>query len=74
MKELTYKRTSKQPLELPSGGSTFKRPVGHFAGKLIDDAGLRGGLRYGGMLRFLKNIVVLLLIGERPHLKMYLLL
>lgn len=46
MKELTYKRTSKQPLELPSGGSTFKRPVGHFAGKLIDDAGLRG-LRYG---------------------------
>lgn len=45
--DLTHKRTSKQPLEYPSGGSTFKRPEGHFAGKLIDDSGLRG-LRYGG--------------------------
>lgn len=47
MKDLTFKRTSKQPLELPSAGSTFKRPEGHFAGKLIDDAGMRG-LRYRG--------------------------
>ena len=47
MKDLTYQRTSKQPLELPSGGSTFKRPVGYFAGKLIEDSGLRG-LRHGG--------------------------
>lgn len=47
MKDLTLKRTSKQPLELPSAGSTFKRPEGYFAGKLIDDAGLRG-LRYRG--------------------------
>ena len=47
MSDLTYKRTSKQPLELPSGGSTFKRPVGYFAGKLIEDSGLRG-LRHGG--------------------------
>jgi UDP-N-acetylmuramate dehydrogenase len=47
MRDLTYKRTSKQPLELPSGGSTFKRPVGYFAGKLIEDSGLRG-LRHGG--------------------------
>lgn len=44
--DLTYKRTSKQPLQLPSAGSTFKRPPGYFAGKLIDDAGLRG-LRHG---------------------------
>ena len=47
VKELTFKRTSKQPLELPSAGSTFKRPVGYFAGKLIQDSGLRG-LRLGG--------------------------
>ncbi len=46
MKELTEKREAKQPLEYPSAGSTFKRPEGYFAGKLIDDAGLRG-LRYG---------------------------
>lgn len=44
--ELTEKRTTKQPLSLPSAGSTFKRPEGYYAGKLIDDAGLRG-LRYG---------------------------
>ena len=36
------KRTTKQPLEYPSAGSTFKRPEGYFAGKLIQDAGLRG--------------------------------
>jgi UDP-N-acetylmuramate dehydrogenase len=44
--ELTNKRVSKQPLEYPSAGSTFKRPTGFFAGKLIEDAGLRG-LRHG---------------------------
>lgn len=42
MRELTEQRTTKQPLEYPSAGSTFKRPEGYFAGKLIMDAGLRG--------------------------------
>lgn len=42
MKDLTEKRVSKQPLEYPSAGSTFKRPEGYFAGKLIMDARLRG--------------------------------
>lgn len=42
MEELKRKRLEKQPLEYPSAGSTFKRPEGHFAGKLIEDAGLRG--------------------------------
>ena len=42
MKELTLQRKTKQPLEYPSAGSTFKRPEGYFAGKLIQDAGLRG--------------------------------
>ena len=42
-----YKRTSKQPLTYPSAGSFFKRPQGHFAAKLIEDAGLKG-LRVGG--------------------------
>ena len=42
MKELAEARRSKQPLEYPSAGSTFKRPEGYFAGKLIIDAGLRG--------------------------------
>lgn len=42
MAELSRRRREKQPLELPSAGSTFKRPPGHFAGKLIQDAGLSG--------------------------------
>lgn len=42
MDELKTQRTTKQPLEYPSAGSTFKRPEGYFAGKLIQDAGLRG--------------------------------
>lgn len=42
MNELKEQRVSKQPLEFPSAGSTFKRPEGYFAGKLIMDAGLAG--------------------------------
>lgn len=42
MEELKEKRVTKQPLEYASAGSTFKRPEGYFAGKLIEDAGLRG--------------------------------
>lgn len=42
MNDLAVQRRQKQPLEYPSAGSTFKRPEGYFAAKLIDDAGLRG--------------------------------
>ncbi len=49
IKDLNEKRTSKQPLNLPSAGSTFKRPVSGYASKLIEDAGLKG-LRYKGAM------------------------
>ena len=42
MADYAQRRRDKQPLEWPSAGSTFKRPKGHFAGKLIEDAGLKG--------------------------------
>ena len=42
MEELLLQRRTKQPVEYPSAGSTFKRPEGYFAGNLIMDAGLRG--------------------------------
>jgi UDP-N-acetylmuramate dehydrogenase len=49
MDDLAARRRDKQPLEYPSAGSTFKRPKGYFAAKLIDDAGLRG-YRIGGAM------------------------
>ena len=49
MDELARARREKQPLEYPSAGSTFKRPAGYFAGKLIQDAGLKG-FRVGGAM------------------------
>jgi UDP-N-acetylmuramate dehydrogenase len=47
MDDFTQRRESKQPLEMPSAGSTFKRPAGYYAGTLIEQAGLKG-LRVGG--------------------------
>ena len=49
MDDLAQRRRSKQPLELPSAGSTFKRPQGHYAGQLIEQAGMRGH-RVGGAM------------------------
>ena len=42
MDDLAARRREKQPLDMPSAGSTFKRPEGYFAGKLIQDSGLQG--------------------------------
>lgn len=50
MNELASRRREKQPLEFPSAGSTFKRPAGFFAGKLIQDAGLQGFLVGGAQV------------------------
>ena len=54
MDDYQEKRESKQPLELPSAGSTFKRPEGYFAGKLIMDAGLQG-MKKGGVSVSMKH-------------------
>ena len=50
MDDLAQKRASKQPLDVPSAGSTFKRPPGQFAGKLIQDAGMQGHAVGGAMV------------------------
>ncbi len=63
MNELKEKRVSKQPLEYPSAGSTFKRPKGYFAGKLIQDTGLRG-FRVGDAMVSEKHCGFVINIGE----------
>ncbi len=54
MAEFSVKRKASQPLEFPSAGSTFKRPTGYYAGKLIEDAGLKG-CRVGGACVSMKH-------------------
>lgn len=63
MQELNSKRREKQPLEYGSAGSTFKRPEGYFAGKLIQDAGLRG-YRVGDVMVSEKHCGFVVNVGE----------
>lgn len=63
MDDLTRRREGKQPLDLPSAGSTFKRPEGHFAGKLITDAGLCG-YRVGGAAVSRKHAGFVVNVGD----------
>ncbi|MBO5939366.1 MAG: UDP-N-acetylmuramate dehydrogenase [Clostridia bacterium] len=63
MKEFAQSRREKQPLEYPSAGSYFKRPEGNFAGKLIEDAGLKG-MRIGGAAVSEKHAGFLINLGN----------
>jgi len=63
IKELSKQRREKQPLEYPSAGSTFKRPEGYFAGKLIMDAGLRG-FRVGDIMVSEKHCGFVVNVGD----------
>ncbi len=63
MEELKNRRVTKQPLEYPSAGSTFKRPEGYFAGKLIMDAGL-GGYQVGGAQVSTKHCGFVVNVGD----------
>lgn len=63
MDDLKARREEKQPLEMPSAGSTFKRPEGYFAGKLIQDAGLRG-YRVGGAQVSTKHTGFVVNVGD----------
>ena len=60
---LGSQRREKQPLEYPSAGSTFKRPEGYFAGKLIQDAGLKG-YRVGGAMVSEKHSCFVINVGN----------
>ncbi len=61
--DLNNRRREKQPLEYPSAGSTFKRPEGYYAGKLIEDAGLKG-YRVGDMMISEKHAGFMINVGE----------
>ncbi len=63
MKEIMNKRSDKQPLELPSAGSSFKRPVGYFAAALIDECGLKG-MRVGGAMVSEKHAGFIVNVGN----------
>ncbi len=63
MQELNARRKEKQPLQYGSAGSTFKRPEGHFAGKLIEDAGLRG-FRVGDVMVSEKHCGFVVNVGD----------
>lgn len=63
MKEFTTARKSKQPIEYPNAGSTFKRPEGYFVGKLVQDAGLRG-YRVGNMQVSTKHTGFIVNLGD----------
>lgn len=66
MRELNQKRREKQPLQYGSAGSTFKRPEGHFAGKLIEDAGLKG-YRVGDVMVSEKHCGFVVNVGEGTY-------
>lgn len=72
MKEFSQSRREKQPLEFPSAGSYFKRPEGNFAGKLIEEAGLKG-VRIGGAAVSEKHAGFLINLGEATAEEMLLL-
>lgn len=61
--EFNRKRVEKQPLEYPSAGSTFKRPIGYFAGKLIMDSGL-AGYRVGDIMISMKHCGFVINVGN----------
>ena len=63
MDDFTSRRESKQPLEMPSAGSTFKRPKGYFAGTLIDQTGLKG-LRVGDAMVSTKHAGFVVNVGH----------